>query len=116
MSKWEKPAVWVHGDFAPSNLLVRNGALQGVIDFGGCGVGDPACDLAIAWTIFDDENRQVFHDRLDLDGPTWARARGWALWKALLILTDQSEQKLSERPASEVLIQLLETRENRNAL
>jgi aminoglycoside phosphotransferase (APT) family kinase protein len=107
-SEWRKPRVWVHGDFAPSNLLVRNGALTGVIDFGGCGVGDPACDLVIAWTLFDDESRQVFHDRLDLDDPTWARARGWTLWKALLILTDQSEQKTSERPASEVLNLLLE--------
>lgn len=115
MSKWEQPAVWVHGDFAPSNLLVRDGALQGVIDFGGCGVGDPACDLVLAWTILDDESRQVFHDRLDLDDPTWARARGWALWKALLILTDQSEQKVSERPAAAVLNLLLETHGNRNA-
>jgi aminoglycoside phosphotransferase (APT) family kinase protein len=80
----QSPAVWVHGDIANSNLLVENGRLSAVLDFGCSAVGDPACDLAIAWTFFVDESREVFRDALALDEGTWARGRGWALWKALL--------------------------------
>lgn len=75
--------VWVHGDVAAGNLLLRNGELSAVIDFGTCGVGDPSCDLAVAWTLMDDAGRQVFRDRLRVGGAMWARGRGWALWKAL---------------------------------
>jgi aminoglycoside phosphotransferase (APT) family kinase protein len=57
--------------------------LAAVIDFGTCGVGDPACDLAIAWTLLTADGRQAFRDRLSVDSVSWARGRGWALWKAL---------------------------------
>ena len=79
-------AVWVHGDVAASNLLVRNGRLHAVIDFGCCAVGDPACDLAIAWTYFTGRARRTFREALPLDEATWARGRGWALWKAAITL------------------------------
>ena len=82
-SIWQGAPVWVHGDVAASNLLVNDGQLSAVIDFGCMGVGDPACDLVIAWTLFSGESRQVFRETLALDDATWARARGWALWKAL---------------------------------
>lgn len=85
-STWPGPPVWVHGDIAPGNLLVQAGRLSAVIDFGSSGVGDPACDLAIAWTLFEGESRTAFRDTLALDPDTWARARGWALWKALILL------------------------------
>lgn len=86
-SVWGRPAVWFHGDVAPGNLLVdRDGRLSAVIDFGTCGVGDPACDLVLAWTFLDPEARRVFRDAVGLDAGTWARARGWALWKALIML------------------------------
>ena len=78
--------VWVHGDVAAGNLLVRQGRLGAVIDFGCSGVGDPACDLTIAWTFFSGESREAFRSAVSLDHSTWARARGWALWKALLQL------------------------------
>ena len=81
---WERPPVWVHGDIANSNLLVMNGRLSAVLDFGCSAVGDPACDLAIAWTFFVDESRRAFRGALALDDGTWARGRGWALWKALV--------------------------------
>jgi aminoglycoside phosphotransferase (APT) family kinase protein len=55
--------------------------LTSVIDFGTCGVGDPACDLAIAWTLLTGESRAVFRMGLSVDDETWARGRGWALWK-----------------------------------
>ncbi|MFF5174596.1 aminoglycoside phosphotransferase family protein [Micromonospora sp. NPDC000089] len=83
-SSWTAPPVWFHGDVAFGNLLVRDGRLAAVIDFGTCGVGDPACDLTVAWTMLDGESREVFRAGMALDPATWARGRGWALWKALI--------------------------------
>jgi aminoglycoside phosphotransferase (APT) family kinase protein len=83
---WEDVPVWVHGDVAAGNLLVKDGRLAAVIDFGSSGVGDPACDLVIAWTLFSGESRAAFRTALSPDADTWARARGWALWKALITL------------------------------
>jgi len=83
---WGRPPVWLHGDMTPSNLLAVNGALSGVIDFGCCAVGDPACDLVIAWTTFTGKSREAFRSETGLDEGTWARARAWALWKALVTL------------------------------
>jgi len=83
---WRGAPVWVHGDLAPGNLLVGDGRLRGVIDFGQTCVGDPACDLAVAWTFFDGDSRAAFRADLTLDAGTWARGRGWTLWKALIVL------------------------------
>ncbi|WP_207210562.1 aminoglycoside phosphotransferase family protein [Nocardioides zhouii] len=81
---WTAAPVWFHGDVAPGNLLTRDGRLAAVIDFGTCGVGDPACDLVIAWTVLSEAERGVFRDAVGLPDDVWARARGWALWKALV--------------------------------
>ncbi|MEH7382266.1 aminoglycoside phosphotransferase family protein [Bacillus sp. JJ1533] len=83
-SKWAGEPVWVHGDIAPGNILIKNGMLCAVIDFGILGVGDPSCDAAMAWTFFDDSSRKIFRNALNFDEETWNRARGWALWKALI--------------------------------
>lgn len=83
---WDGPPVWVHGDIAMGNLLVRDGRLSAVIDFGCSAVGDPACDLVLAWTWLDGEGREAFRAALQLDEGTWTRGRGWALWKALIVL------------------------------
>jgi aminoglycoside phosphotransferase (APT) family kinase protein len=83
---WYGSPVWVHGDVGASNLLVDKGRLSAVIDFGGLAVGDPACDVTIAWTFFSGQSREAFRARLPVDGATWARGRGWALWKALITL------------------------------
>ncbi|MFI5488269.1 MULTISPECIES: aminoglycoside phosphotransferase family protein [Micromonospora] len=80
---WDGTPTWFHGDVAQGNLLLNEGKLAAVIDFGTCGVGDPACDLAVAWTLLTAEGRQAFRERLSVDGATWARGRGWALWKTL---------------------------------
>jgi len=77
--------VWVHGDIAPGNLIVRDGRLAAVIDFGSSAVGDPACDLVIAWTFFSGPSRDAFRESMAGDDDLWARARGWALWKALIV-------------------------------
>ncbi len=86
-SKWEKEPVWFHGDLSQDNLLVKDGKLYGVIDLG-LTIGDPACDLVVAWTIFSGESRSIFKKRLNFDKPTWARARCWTLWKALISLKE----------------------------
>ena len=83
-SEWHGTPLWVHGDIAAGNLLVRDGLLAAVIDFGCLAVGDPACDLVICWTMFSTESRTAFRQALDLDADTWRRARGWALWKAAI--------------------------------
>ena len=61
---------------------MRDGRLAAVIDFGTSGVGDPACDVVIAWTFLDGPGRAAFRRTLAIDDATWARGRGWALWKA----------------------------------
>ena len=76
--------VWVHGDVSEGNLLIRDGGLHAVIDFGNLCVGDPACDLVLAWTLLDADGRTALRDLLSLDEAAWDRARGWALWKALI--------------------------------
>ena len=83
---WDRPPVWIHGDLIPGNLLVEGGRLSAVIDFGGLGVGDPACDLMVAWTLFSGESRNVFRAALLVDDATWARGRGWALSWALIYI------------------------------
>jgi aminoglycoside phosphotransferase (APT) family kinase protein len=96
-TSWNRPAVWAHGDITGSNLLVLDGRLHAVIDFGCVALGDPACDLTIAWTLFTGMSRRTFRRRLDLDDATWTRARGWALWKALITLRDDTNDSAAKR-------------------
>lgn len=86
-STWLGDPVWFHGDTAVGNLLVDGGRLSAVIDFGTCGVGDPACDLVMTWTFFTGTDRTRFRLAAGLPDDAWRRARGWALWKALVSLT-----------------------------
>ena len=83
---WDRPPVWIHGDLIAGNLLTEGGRLKAVIDFGGLGVGDPACDLMAAWTLFSGESRTMFRAALSVDDATWARGRGWALSWALIFI------------------------------
>jgi aminoglycoside phosphotransferase (APT) family kinase protein len=83
---WQGRPVWFHGDAQPGNLLAKDGRLCAVIDFGTCGVGDPACDTTIAWTFLSGESSRVFSERLPVDQATWTRGRGWAIWKAMKVL------------------------------
>lgn len=87
-SRWTGDPAWFHGDLSAGNLLVQNGKLSAVIDFGSCGVGDPACDLVIAWSFFHGASRETFRRGLDLDDAIWARARGWMLWIAAVTVQD----------------------------
>jgi aminoglycoside phosphotransferase (APT) family kinase protein len=83
---WDGRPVWLHGDLTPENLLVRGDRLAAVLDFGCLGVGDPACDLMVAWTLLGVEARGVFRAALDVDDASWARGRGWALSTGLIAL------------------------------
>ncbi|MGW7086795.1 aminoglycoside phosphotransferase family protein [Streptomyces sp. NPDC054871] len=76
---WNRSPVWCHGDFHTGNLLTIDGRLSAVIDFGELGIGDPACDLTIAFTLMSAQSRAVFRACLDVDDATWLRGRGWAL-------------------------------------
>jgi aminoglycoside phosphotransferase (APT) family kinase protein len=91
-ARWEGDPVWFHGDVATGNLLLRDGRLAAVIDFGTSGVGDPACDAVIAWTLLSGESRDRFRSALGVDPGTWSRGRGWALWKALISLVGNLEE------------------------
>lgn len=83
---WPGPPVWIHGDLQPANLLVAEGRLSAVIDFGCLGVGDPACDVMVAWTFLSADTRDAFRAALAVDDATWARGRGWALSFGLIAL------------------------------
>ncbi len=95
-TSWENQPVWVHGDISAGNLLVHDGKLSAIIDFGQLAVGDPACDLAINWTLFHGKSREAFQKTLLLDKGTWARARGWTLWKALVVAAGLTNPNNSE--------------------
>ncbi|MEU8762257.1 aminoglycoside phosphotransferase family protein [Streptomyces sp. NPDC048659] len=79
LPQWDGPPVWIHGDLLPGNVLTRDGRLSAVIDFGGLGTGDPACDLLAAWSLLTPATRPLFRESAGADDATWARGRGWAL-------------------------------------
>jgi len=83
---WAAEEVWVHGDLLPGNLLVVDGRLSAVIDFGGLNVGDPACDLQPGWNVFAGESRTRYRAELQVDDASWLRGRGWALYQAVSAL------------------------------
>jgi aminoglycoside phosphotransferase (APT) family kinase protein len=105
---WSGAPVWIHGDLQAGNLLTAQGRLHAVIDFGCLGVGDPACDLMVAWNLLSAETRSVFRETLQADDATWARGRGWALSVALIALpyyqtTNPALVAISRRAIAEVL-------------
>ncbi len=97
---WDRPPVWLHGDLHPANILVHEGRISGVIDFGDVTSGDPATDLSVAWMLRPARQHDAFtdayhaasgHPRSD---HTWARARGWALALALAFLAHSADNPL----------------------
>jgi aminoglycoside phosphotransferase (APT) family kinase protein len=83
---WDGPPVWLHGDLDSRNALAENGRLNAVIDFGTLSVGDPACDVMVAWKMLSAEAHAAFRTALSVDEATWARGRGWALSQAVIAL------------------------------
>ena len=106
-TQWQSEPVWVHGDLEASNILVCKGRLAAVIDFGNCAVGDPACDLVMAWTYFEENARKVFKSNLNIDSHTWHRARAWALWKALFRMSKSIELRNDEYYAAKRLADVI---------
>ncbi len=84
--EWSGELVWLHADLDARNVLVREGGLTGVIDWGCVGIGDPAVDLMAAWKLLDAPGREQFRDLLEVDDDTWLRAEGWALSQAVIAL------------------------------
>jgi aminoglycoside phosphotransferase (APT) family kinase protein len=111
-SHWQRSPVWVHGDVSDGNLLVKNGQLEAVIDFGSTAVGDPACDLYPAWTFFNADARRTFRAALELESTTWKRGRGWALWKGLITLANQLCTSDSEIWANKVIDNVIADTQN----
>jgi aminoglycoside phosphotransferase (APT) family kinase protein len=85
-SAWDGEEAWLHGDLLPGNLLVVDGRLSAIIDFGGLNVGDPACDLQPAWNVFEGDPRTRYRTELQVDDASWLRGRGWALYQAVMAL------------------------------
>jgi aminoglycoside phosphotransferase (APT) family kinase protein len=105
---WDGAEVWVHGDLLPGNLLVVDGRLSAVIDWGGLNVGDPACDLQPAWNVFVGDRGVRFRAELDVDDASWLRGRGWALYQAVSALAYYWETNPGMiRQASHALAQVL---------
>ncbi len=88
---WDAPPRWIHGDLLAGNLLARDGRLTGVIDFGALGLGDPAADVAPAWSVFDAEGRDRYRFSLGYDAHTWRRGRGWAITTSVVGLDYYAE-------------------------
>ena len=110
---WDAPPVWIHGDLLPGNLLVEQGRLSAVIDFGGLAVGDPACDLLGAWSFLSADTREVFRVSLSVDDTTWARGRGWALSVALIALPYyQSTNPVFANLATQMIDEVLADRDD----
>lgn len=106
-SEWSGQPLWVHGDVASGNLLIKDGTLCAVIDFGSSAVGDPACDLVMAWTEFSGDSRTAFRAELAFDDNTWSRARGWALWKALITIAGAGEDPLLIEKAGRIVTEVI---------
>lgn len=83
---WEGSPVWHHGDLDARNWLIRDGRISGVIDWGEMGVGDPACDVMVAWKLHSSAARDAFRAALPTDDATWERARGWVVSQAVAAL------------------------------
>jgi aminoglycoside phosphotransferase (APT) family kinase protein len=108
-TSWSRAPVWVHGDISAGNLLLREARLSAIIDFGMLGIGDPACDLAVAWTLLSGESRETFRATLALDSDTWTRGRAWALWKASILAAELAKSSAAEvAQCSRVISEVLE--------
>jgi len=112
-SKWSKAPVWVHGDLSSGNVLVKNGRLAAVIDFGNLGIGDPACDLMIAWNLLPSHMRDAFRYGVGVDKHTWERGRGWALSVAVIQLPYYKDTNpILARSARRVIQELIQEYNN----
>ena len=111
VAEWSGSPVWVHGDLHTANVLVADGSISAIIDWGDITAGDPACDLAVGWMLFDDDHRAVFRvaagTHLPIDDATWQRARAWALYLAVMFLAHSADSERFARMGTSLLARLL---------
>ncbi len=93
---WDGPPIWLHGDLHPANIIVRDGSISAVIDFGDITAGDPATDLLVAWALFDSAEREIFREAADtptrpIDDAMWERGRGWGASHGLAIVSSSAD-------------------------
>jgi len=105
---WDGTYAWIHSDLVPPNLLVKDGRLRAVIDFGATGLGDPATDLNPAWSVFGQVGRTLFRDLVGADDDTWRRGRGIAIIQAAglvpyYVVTNPAYSALGRRMFREIL-------------
>jgi aminoglycoside phosphotransferase (APT) family kinase protein len=105
---WDGAYTWIHSDLVPPNLLVKDGRLRAVIDFGATGLGDPATDLGPAWSVFGQAGRRVYRDLVSADDDTWRRGRGIAISQAVGLVpyyavTNPALSALGQRMLAEIL-------------
>lgn len=91
---WPHQPRWLHGDLHPANILIHDGQLAAVLDFGDLTAGDPAADLAVAWLAFDADARAVLRQHVEADEDTWARAHGWAIALTIAFLRHSDDNPL----------------------
>ncbi|MEV0471232.1 aminoglycoside phosphotransferase family protein [Streptomyces prunicolor] len=118
---WDREPVWCHGDFHTGNLLTVDGRISAVIDFGGLGMGDPACDLVVAYTLLSATTRPLFRAALDVDDATWTRGMGWGLTTGLNAYTSHAATeprvaRQTTRQLTEVLTEHVARGTQRSAL
>lgn len=104
---WDGRPRWLHGDLHPANMLVRDGRLAAVLDFGDMCAGDPATDLATAWLSLDESVRAEFHAALDYDKATWLRASGWVVLLGTAFVTNSADNPAMHRIGARALEQVL---------
>ncbi len=106
--EWKGRPSWIHGDLHVGNMLAKDGRLSAVIDFGGLGMGDPACDVMAAWTYLPAKTRHIFREAIGADDATWVRGRGWALYLGVIALpyyqfSNPALAEIARRAINEVL-------------
>ncbi len=108
---WAGPPLWVHGDPHPGNVLVHDGAVRAVIDFGDLTAGDPATDLAVGWLAFDRaaraDLRAAYTSGRGLDDDTWTRARGWALCLGVALIANSDDEPVLAAVGRHALAEVL---------
>ena len=111
VAEWDGPALWVHGDLHSANVVVKDGSISAVIDFGDLTSGDPAVDLAVAWMLFDEADRAVFRaaagSSRSVDDATWQRGQLWALHFAVLYLLHSADAPRFQRMGTHLLAAVL---------
>jgi aminoglycoside phosphotransferase (APT) family kinase protein len=91
---WPGPPFWLHGDLHAANVLVSDGRVSAVVDFGDITAGDPATDLIVAWMLLPTEVHQTFRAAAGVDDDTWARGTAWALALAVTFLNNSADNRL----------------------